>query len=157
MGAENNPCSFPYALTKVRGGLNAYGLASHLIDEIGDILEVQGSAFETVVSEVSKYVKDKIFPIPPNYFKLGKLKKVDIQEKTIIIEASNEIPVGNCGDGVAVNTKAARIMCDLYGIPTPSYRFAAHSSDGTLKRLALDQKQCVLLRFLSCMKVYLQW
>ena len=73
-GAENNPCSFPYALTKVRGGPNACGLASHLIDEIGDILEVQGSAFETVVSEVSKYVKDNIFPIPPNYFKLGKLR-----------------------------------------------------------------------------------
>ena len=49
LDAENNPCSFPYALTKVRGGLNAYGLASHLTDEIGDILEVQGSAFETVV------------------------------------------------------------------------------------------------------------
>ena len=81
LGAENNPCSFPYALTKVRGGLNSYGLAFHLIDEIGDILEVLGSAFQTVVSKVSKYVKDKIFSIPPNYFKLGKLKKVDIQEK----------------------------------------------------------------------------
>ena len=37
LGAENNPCSFPYALTKVREGLNAYKLASHLIDEIGGI------------------------------------------------------------------------------------------------------------------------
>ena len=81
-------------------------------------------------------MKDKIFPIPPNYFKLGKLKKVDIEEISIIIEASSKIPVGNCGDGVAVNTKAARIMCELYGTPTPSYRCAAHSSDGTLKRLA---------------------
>ena len=59
LNAENNPCSFTYALTKVRGGLNAHWLAFHLIDETGDILEFQGSAFETVVSEVSKYVKDK--------------------------------------------------------------------------------------------------
>ena len=41
---------------------------------------------ETAVSEVSKYVKDKISPIPQKYLKLGKLKKVDIEEKTIIIE-----------------------------------------------------------------------
>ena len=25
LNAENNPCSFTYALTKVRGGLNAFG------------------------------------------------------------------------------------------------------------------------------------
>ena len=63
-------------------------LASHLNDEIMDILEVQGSAFEILVSEVSKYVKYKIFAIPPNNFKLGKLKKIDTEEKTIIIETS---------------------------------------------------------------------
>ena len=144
-------------LTKVRGCLDAYGLASHLIDEIGDKLEVQRSAFQTVVSEVSKYVKDKTFLIPPNYFYLGKLKKVDIEGKTIIIEGSNKIPVGNCGDWVAVNTKAARIMCDLYGIPTPSYRCAAHSCDGTLKRLGRSKTMCIAVKLLSCMKVYLHW
>ena len=46
------------------------------------------SAFETVVSKDSKYVKDKISPITPNYFELGKLNKVDIEEKTMTIEAS---------------------------------------------------------------------
>ena len=80
LDAKNNPSSFPYALTKLRGGLNADELVSHLTDEIGDILEVQGLTFETIFSEVSKYVKDKIFPIPPNYFKLGKLEKVDIKK-----------------------------------------------------------------------------
>ena len=75
LDAENNPYSFPYALKKVRGDHNAYVLALHLTDEIGNILEVEGSAFETVVFKVSKYVKDKIFPILPNYFNLGKLKK----------------------------------------------------------------------------------
>ena len=55
-------------------------------------------------------MKDKISPILPNYFKLGKLKKVDTKEKTMIIEASNKIPVGNYGDRVVVNAKAARII-----------------------------------------------
>ena len=80
LDAENNPCSFPYTLTKARGDLNAYGMASHIIGEIENSMEVKGSTFETVVSKVSKYVKGKISPIPPNYFKLRKLKKVDIEK-----------------------------------------------------------------------------
>ena len=71
LGAENSPCSFPYALKNVKGDLIAYWVESHLVDETGDMLEVQGSA---LVSEVSNYEKDKIFPVPSNYFKLGKLK-----------------------------------------------------------------------------------
>ena len=133
LDAGKIPYSFPYTLTKVRGDLKAYGLACHLIDEIRDILEVQGSTFETAVSKVSKYVEDKIFPVPPNCFNLGRLKKVDIEEKNIIIEASNSIPVGNYRDGVAINTKAARIMFDQYSIPASLYRCSTHSSDGTLK------------------------
>ena len=88
-------------------------------------------------------MEDKIFPIPPNYFNLGRLKKVDIEEKTIIIEASSRIPVGNYRDGVDVNTKAARIMFDQYGIPTRLYRYATHSSDGTLKQLARSKTMCI--------------
>ena len=106
---------------KLDRGSNGYVLAYYLTDKIEDIMEIHGSASETVVSEVSKYVKDKISPVPPNYFMLGKLKKVDIEEKTITIEASNKIPVGNCGYGVAANIKAVRIMCDLFGILTPTY------------------------------------
>ena len=147
LDAEDNPCSFPCALAKVReggGGLNAYGLTSLLTDEIGNILEVYGSVFETVVFEISRSVKDKkFFPIPPNYLQLEKVKKVDIEEDNTITEASNKIPVGNSGDGVTVNTKAARIMCNLHGIPTPSYRCAAHSNDGTLKRLTRSKTICI--------------
>ena len=35
-------------------------------------------------------------------------------------------------------------MYDLYSIPTLSYRCAAHSSDGALKRLARSKIMCVL-------------
>ena len=53
------------------------------------------------------------------------------------------MPVGYCEDGVAVNTKAPRIVCDLYVIPSPSYRCAAHSSNGTLKLLAQSKTTCI--------------
>ena len=110
LDVENNPCSFPYALAKVRGVLNAHEQAFHLIDEIRDIREVHGYPFETLVSKVPKYLKNRIFTIPPNYFKIGNSEKLDREEKPIIIKASNEILVGNYG---VANLKDAKIVCDL--------------------------------------------
>ena len=55
------PWCWKYALKKVRMGLITYEVESHLVDESGDI--------------------------------------VDIEEKIIIIEALQKLPVGNCGDG----------------------------------------------------------
>ena len=53
------------------------------------------------------------------------------------------MPVGNCGDGVAVNGKAARVMLELYGIWTISLRCSAHTADGSLKRMARSETMCV--------------
>ena len=58
--------------------------------------------------------------MPPEFFKLGTLELVDHNQKIIKIDVSKRIPVGNCGDGVAVNNKAARILSELYGIESPS-------------------------------------
>ena len=99
------------------------------------------TAFITVSSKLAGLKPDKIWPMPPKYFKLGKLKTLDVENQTIEIEASPNL--GNCGDGVAVNTKAARIMCSLYGILSPAFRCASHSSDGTLKRMTSSQTMCV--------------
>ena len=52
---------------------------------------------------------------------------------------SSKLAKGNCGDDVAVNNKAVRIICQLYGISIPSFRCASHSSDGFLKRLVLSK------------------
>ena len=83
------------------------------------------------------------FPNITKLLKTGKVKEGSIEGKSIFIKASNKFPVGYCGDGVAVNTKAARMMCELYGIATPSYRCAAHSSQRTLKRSARSKTICI--------------
>lgn len=79
--------------------------------------------------------------------KLRRSEEVDIEGKLIMIKASSKILVGNCG---AVNTKAARIKCNLYGIPSRSYQCAGHSSDESLKRMAGSETICtaVVLEFM---------
>ena len=72
-------------------------------------------------------MKDKIYP------NLGKLIKV-----------SSKIPVVNNVDGVAMNTKASRLMCHLYGIPPSSYGCGAHTSDGILKQLVRSETKFVV-------------
>ena len=57
----------------------------------------------------------------PNYFKLGKLERLDIENKEIIIAVQNS-PVGICGDGVSYNNKAAKLLRELYGFQCPSYQ-----------------------------------
>ena len=143
LNKDNHPVSVPYSLKKVKGGLNAFELSNQLINGISEMSNSNPTAFITVSSKLADLKPDKIWPMPPKYFKLGKLKTLDVENQTIEIEASPNLPIGNCGDGVAVNTKAARIMCSLYGILSHAFRCASHSSDGTLKRMTRSKTMCV--------------
>ena len=78
----------------------------------------------------------------PNYSKFGKLKRLDIENKEIIISVQNS-PVGICGDGVSCNNKASRLLSELYGFQCPSYQCSAHTCDGTVKRLARSKAMSV--------------
>ena len=79
----------------------------------------------------------------PNYSKFGKLKRLDIENKEIIISVQNS-PVGICGDGVSCNNKAARLLSELYGFQCPSYWCSGHICDGIVKRLAKSKTMSVL-------------
>ena len=57
----------------------------------------------------------------------------------INIEVSDRFPIGNTGDGVATNSKAARVLRDLYGIHTPEYRCSAHAASRSIKRLTTSK------------------
>ena len=56
---------------------------------------------------------------------------------------SKTLLVGNRGDEISINTKAARVMKELYGIESPGFRCAAHTADGSLKRTAKSETMCV--------------
>ena len=102
--------------------LNVLFLANEIIANVAEVLNLKSSGYQ----ELPKYFCDRavdcvdyVDPIPPNYFKLGSLAKVDEEKKVITIKAAENLPVGNTGDGVAVNVKGATVLRDLYGSKSP--------------------------------------
>ena len=102
--------------------LNFLFPANEIIADVAEVLNLKSSAYQ----KVWKYFCDKavdsvdyVDPIPPNYFKLGLLATVDEEEMVITIKAPDNLPVGNIGDGVAVNVKAAWVLRDPYGFELP--------------------------------------
>ena len=71
-------------------------------------------------------------PTPSAIFKIDLLSSVDENDQVISFNVSSKVPVGNSGDGVAVNTKAARVLRELYGLFTPDYHCAAHTLSGAM-------------------------
>ena len=125
----------------MKGGVPGIDTAEQLIVEICDLFNVKNYA----IHEITQYRCDlsmgdtTLLPTPPAIFKIGLLSSVDENDKVISINVSSKVPVGNSGEVVAVNTKAARFLRELYGLFTPDYRCAAHISSGTIKRLATSK------------------
>ena len=67
----------------------------------------------------------------------------EVKNGHIHIDMSMNLPIGNCGDGVSVNNKAARLMRELYGLNSPDFRCSAHAADGSLKRIARYETTCI--------------
>ena len=112
---------------------------------ISNVAEISGSS-QNAYGEVIKVFQDKnkenqnyIAPTPPNYFKIGSLTDCDFETKSINIQVHDRFPVGNIGDGVAVNNKAARVLRELYGFMSPDFRCAAHTASGSIKRLTTSK------------------
>ena len=83
-----------------------------IISNVSSFINLKHSAFD----EVKKRFSDgNSTAKQPNYFKLGTLREIDEQSKAIEIMIDTNIPIDNCGDGVSVNKKAARVSHDLYG------------------------------------------
>ena len=66
-----------------------------------------------------------------------------MNDNEIRIKMSTKRPIGNCGDGVSVNQKAARILKDVYGMSTLDFRCSSHATDGSLKRIAKSESMSV--------------
>ena len=108
------PIFLPYRLQKMRGGVNAYDLVDAIFDTCAKVMNVKDNAFDCIKSYLSDNTDDELeMEVPPTYFKMGKMKDVDVCLKAINIEIT-ETPVGNCGDGVSVNNKASWLLHILY-------------------------------------------
>ena len=118
--------------------MDSHDTADDLIAVVASYLDVKSNAFETIGDHLP-LSSEEIPPLPPNYFKLGKIIHVDNDEMVIEIELAENLPVANTGDGVSVNVKAARILLQLYSFNSPDFRCSTHIAGGTVKRLATSK------------------
>ena len=140
---EYDPIAVPFILQQMKGGVNAFDTASAIIENIAQKLSVVNSAASEIETYMAMHFPDQLIPKPPSYFKLGKLGDIEDEGKKIHINLSDDMPICNTGDGVAVNVKAARVLRDCYGMLSPDLRCAAHIADGVLKRLAKSKTMSV--------------
>ena len=138
--------NLPYCLTNVPGAMNSYLLRDILIETIAPFSNVENSAHSVINNEIERPVPERNNDFQktlPNYFELGKLERLAIENKEIIIAVQNS-PVGICGDGGSYNNKAARLLNELYGFQCPTYRCPAHICGGTVKILARSKAMSVV-------------
>ena len=117
-----------------------WGEVSSLSTLIND-LETRYPSLKTTLgdNQTGEHLREIDIPDVPEYFKLGKLISVDDDEqKEIRIEVEAEsLPTVQCGDGCAVNSLAAEITENAYGIPSPFARCHAHIAHGKFKLFIL--------------------
>ena len=143
--SDHQPFFVPYCLSKMKGGVTGMDTAQEIISNVASFMSISDSAYVKIgqcLLEEALNPNKFIQPTPPVYFKLGKLSHVDHKNKEINIQIDNNFPVGNMGDGVAVNNKGARILRDLFGLESPDYRCAAHSSSGTVETDNIQYYEC---------------
>ena len=139
---DGDPLVAVERLRRIPGGHTGETIAEHLVTVIADVLDVEKSAFDEIyrLLEGTDGYDDRIKP--PEFFRLGKILRIDQESKEIHIKAENT-PIANTGDGVASNGKASRILCCCYGFGTPSYHCSCHSVDLVIKRMAKSKTMSV--------------
>ena len=127
----------PFRLMKMHGGVNAYDNIESLLNAFGELLDIKNSAYQMIrtIDGFENVIRVEI----PVYFKLGVIKEINRNCKEIHIAMSDRLPIANCGDGVSVNVKAARVGAELYGLLCPDFRCSAHSVDGFWKQIACSE------------------
>ena len=115
----------PFRLMKMHGGVNAYDNIESLMNAFGKLLDIKNSAYQMLrtIDEFENVIRGEM----PAYFKLGVIKEINKNCKEIHIAMSDRLHIANCGDGISVNVKAARVGAELYGLLCPDFHCSAHS------------------------------
>ena len=131
------PFSILYCLARMKGGVAAFDLVENLFTQIASFMSIINAS-----EKINHYLPESgidFRPSTPTYFKLGAIKRVSVEDKEIHLSMSKTLPVGNCGNGVSVNIKAARVMKELYGIESLGFRCAAYAAHSSLKFIAKSE------------------
>ena len=129
----------PFRLMQMKGGVDAHDTVSSLITAFAEFLDIKDNAFHSI--RKFNGFEDVLSADIPVYFKVSVVEKVDNGE--IHLTMSDRLPIANCGDGVSVNIKAARVLVEQYGFMCPDFRCSSHTVDGCWKRIARSETMCV--------------
>ena len=96
-------------------------------------------ACENISSYLPNYTNAT--PTATSNFKLGTVMEVTSDQTDTKI--TKNLPVGNCEDGVSINSKTTGLRNKLYGINTPDFWCITHTVDGSLKFIAKSYTMCI--------------
>ena len=103
---------------------------------LSEVKQIKINAF-TTISNQSKACKnlteDKIIPKPSKFFKIGRLKNLDIENKTIRITV-RDWSASLMADGCATNISALRQLSENIGLLSLTIRCVSHALDCSIKR-----------------------
>ena len=86
-----------------------------------------------------------IFPVPPSYFKISKLKGIDGSKIILEIEPKF-VATCICGDGCAVNIKGSRLLETKFGIKSTFSRCSSHTAAGTIRHLFTSETMSQMMQ-----------
>ena len=127
----------PFRLMKMKGGVNSHDTIESLMNAFGELLDIKNSAYD-MINTFNGFENVNVDE-KPVYFKLGVIKEIITDSNEIHISMSDRLPIANCGDGVSVNIKVARVGAELYGLLCPDFDCSSHSVDGCWKRIARSE------------------
>ena len=87
-------------------------------------------------SEIQQYktlTEDEVIPKPFKFFKIGRLKNLDIENKTIRITVP-DWPASLMADGCATNVSALRQLSENISLLSLTIRCVSHAVDCSIKR-----------------------
>ena len=103
---------------------------------LSEVKPVKNNAFTAITNQLKTWknlTKDKIIPKPSKFFKIGRLKNLEIENKTIRI-AVRDWPASLMADGCATNVSGLRQLSEHIGFLSLTIRCVSHGVDFSIKR-----------------------
>ena len=106
------------------------------ITNLSEFKSIKNHAFTAIPNQLKAWTnltEDKIIPKPSKFFKIGRLKNLDIENKTIRI-AVRDWPASLMADGCATNIRDLRQLLEHIGFLSLTIRCVSHAVDFSIKR-----------------------
>ena len=103
---------------------------------LSEVKQIKINAFTTISNQSKAYknlTEDKIIPKPSKFFKIGRFKNLDIENKTIRITV-RDWSASLMADACATNISALRQLSENIGLLSLTICCVSHALDCSIKR-----------------------